>query len=111
MDAVEWLFVSIALAFVVYRITRFLIEDTLLEEPRYWLERKVRGSTIPPKSGLRKKLLALMECPYCVSVWVAAGTVALATLTGVDVPHPFWTWLVACGITMTIWKHTEAEED
>jgi hypothetical protein len=96
----------IALSLAVYRITRFVIDDTLIEEPRDWLRKKlVEGKS----TTVRTKILDLMECPYCVSVWVAAGAVLLASWTW-TVPEPFWSWLAVCGGAMIVWRIVEVEE-
>lgn len=88
------------LSLVAFRVTRFILEDSLIEEPREWLRRKLIG--IPkginqPMPVWRRKLLEIIECPWCMSVWVSAGTVGLAWLTW-DAPRPplFWEWLSVC---------------
>ena len=96
------------LSLVAFRVTRFILEDSLIEEPREWLRRKLIG--IPkginvPMPVWRRKLLEIIECPWCMTVWVSAGTVGLASVTW-DAPRPplFWEWLAVCaGSVILYW--------
>lgn len=71
----------LVLALTTYRITRFAILDTLIDEPRdavhSWLLRVDDDGDIPM---WRFKLQDLLSCPYCLSVWVAAAVVAFWSL-------------------------------
>ena len=63
----------VLLSAAVYRVTRFLINDTLISEQRRWVKLKLMGNgDVGP---VRVKLLDLLSCPYCLSVWVAAAGV------------------------------------
>lgn len=53
-------------ALAVYRVVRLLQEDTILDRPRGWVERRIEGH----------KSAELLTCPWCLSVWVAGGVVA-----------------------------------
>jgi len=101
-----WLTWVVVLSLVVYRITRFLIDDDLINEPRAWLQRTIAGGV--RGRALRIKLLELMQCPYCVSVWVGAGVVLLASILS-TVPYPVLTWGAACGGCMVVWTVVETE--
>jgi hypothetical protein len=101
----ELLLTVLVLAFVVYRITRFLIKDTLIDGQRQWVHSKILG--VNPKAW-RDKLYELIDCPYCLSVWIAAGTVA-ATDAFTSVPLPVLAWLSTCGATMVLWHIIEVE--
>lgn len=52
----------------VYRLTRLLQLDDILEAPRDELRRALRRHA---------KLLELTTCPWCLSVWIAFGVVVL----------------------------------
>lgn len=97
----------VLLSLVVYRTTRFLIDDSLIDEPRWWLEDKIKGkwSSID-MPGWRAKLVELMGCPYCVSAYVAAGATALTDLY-TSVPLPVWVWLASMGGAMIVWRFVE----
>lgn len=104
----------VALSLVTYRITRFALDDTLLEEWRWklqdWLRGGPPGTAGPPPSILRQKLLSLTDCPYCFSVWVAAGATAL-TDWRTSVQLPVWTWLATCGAAMAWWRLIETPHE
>ena len=102
----------IVLSLVTYRVTRFLIEDSLIDGQRKWLKRKIVGNDYgiviqAQTPAWRAKLLELSECPYCISVWVALGSVISARLAGPGVPQPFWVWLATAGGSMYLWQHIE----
>ncbi len=46
----------------VYRVTRLIIEDEILDGPRDWAYRQVKPGG---------KLAYLLGCPWCMSFWVA----------------------------------------
>lgn len=48
-----------------YRLTRLLQRDSITEPLREWLRPRLPG-----------QLVELLECPWCLSVWVGAGVVA-----------------------------------
>jgi hypothetical protein len=65
-------------ALAVYRLTRLLIADQVLEPLRtgilVWAQ---------PEQGRQRPMLAyFVTCPWCVSMWVAAGWLLLASLAG-----------------------------
>ena len=55
-------------ALAVYRITRLVVDDAILDAPRErvfgWLDS-------------RAKVAELLDCSWCVAVWVAFGVVVL----------------------------------
>lgn len=52
----------------VFRLVRLIIADRLADRPRKWLTRR---------SLVRRGVLAyFLTCPWCVSIWVAAGVLA-----------------------------------
>lgn len=78
----------IVLSFATYRIGRFLLLDSLIDEWRDRLYLKLTvGSTTPdvPVPTWRMKLVDFMTCSYCITVWIAL----FVTL--------FWSLLVADG--------------
>ncbi len=90
------------LSLATYRITRFAILDSLVEEPRTAV---LRWLTSKP-GVVRGKAHDLLTCPYCLSVWVAAAlTASVASL--IDTPLPLLVWLAASGGTMTVWRFVE----
>lgn len=78
MTIVEFLLLALG----VYRLTRLLIEDEILDTPRNKLLNRLKPGS---------KLMYLATCYWCVSVYVAVLVVALYLL----VPGPT---LVVCAI-------------
>lgn len=62
-------------AAAVARLTRLVVLDVILDRPREWL----LGDGHTP-SRAPEWLATLLGCPWCVSVWLAAGWAALASL-------------------------------
>ena len=93
----------ILLALACYRVTRFIVKDSLIQGFRIWLHTALLGNK--PRLW-RDKLQELISCPFCISVWIAAALVA-----GVNhyrsVSLPFVQWLAVAGATCVIWNLTE----
>jgi len=77
------------LAFATARVARFIHADTLIETPRNhlltWL--------IEPRDGWRgavgNKLAELLDCPWCISVWVSLCAVLVIDWgTSYSIPLP-----------------------
>jgi Protein of unknown function (DUF1360) len=78
-----WWLVCDALA--VYRLAILITQDaitnglrTLIQRPYQRLQR--RNTTRAMPKGFRWYLVELSTCPWCVSIWVAAGAIALTRL-------------------------------
>lgn len=98
------LILIVLLSAAVYRVTRFLILDTLIFEQRRWVKLKLMGSgDVGP---IRVKLLDLLSCPYCLSVWVAVAAV-LITQQFVSIPLPVLAWLAICTGSLAFWRYIE----
>lgn len=121
------LFLHLAvLAVVSYRVTRFIVSDTLIEGWRdrfkgwVWVDpdtmrtlRKVTGH--PWLTFLRGKLGELLTCPFCVSVHVAFWTYLIVQIDGGQddaslVEHGV-AWLAIAGGTVMIWNKVEIDVD
>jgi hypothetical protein len=63
----------IVLSFAAYRITRFIVFDTLIDEPRNWLYRKLSTRGEPKDRGryFKEKLMDLTSCTFCTGFWVS----------------------------------------
>lgn len=98
------LILIVLLSAAVYRVTRFLILDTLIFEQRRWVKLKLMGNgDVGP---IRVKLLDLLSCPYCLSVWVAVAAV-LITQQFVSIPLPVLAWLAICTGSLAFWRYIE----
>lgn len=95
----------IGFGLVIYRVCRFLILDTLIEEPRKRVHRWLVDR--PGRAmKLREKLQELLECPFCMGIWVSAATVAVADAF-TSVPLPVYTWLATASIALLAWRIIE----
>ena len=59
----------------IYRITRLLTIDTILNRPRRWIRRNAAGTRWIQRCYAF--LAVMLECPYCTGVWVALLTLPL----------------------------------
>lgn len=91
----------IVLSLVTYRVTRFFILDSLIEVTRdrvyVWLETHPNRFTM--------KLIELIRCPYCMTIWVAAGAVVIIDVfTDQSVPMPVFAWLAVAAASLVWWR-------
>lgn len=72
-----------------YRATRLLVADAFppIKAFRDWVERR---------AGDESSWAYLVNCPWCVGVYVGAGVTALTALT-VGLRDPFLVWAAAAG--------------
>ena len=106
MRTVLTLLVLMSLA--IYRVTRFIVADSLIAEPRARVLHALarNSSRRSPWGPLDGKLHDLLACPYCVSVWVTLGVV-LGTDAVTSVPLPVLFGMAAAGGAMTAWRFVE----
>lgn len=101
----SYLVLVIILSAVVYRLARFLVLDTLIDEPRNcvlaWLERR--------PTLFWSKILDLLGCPWCITIWVSAAVVAATDIYGISVPLPLWTWLATATGSLIFWNILDSE--
>lgn len=104
----------VVLSLVSYRVTRFALDDTLLEEWRWKLQDWLRGgppnTAGPPPALWRQKLLSLTDCPYCLSVHIAGWAVVITNQLQ-PVPVPVWAWLAVSGLCMAWWRLIETPHE
>lgn len=112
----------ILIALSVHRLTRFVTRDKFpgIAVPRYYItnwfdpsDEYVRTQAIkhpdrpaPRQRGglLGSSVAYLIECDWCVSVWVSGAVVTGATHF-TSVPLPFFAWLAASTVTGLIATH------
>ena len=95
----------IVLSAVTYRVSRFIVLDTLIDEPRNavlsWLEMHPKWYWL--------KLLELLGCPWCLTIWVAAAVVAIQDLAIDGMPVPVWSWLAVATGSLVFWGIIDKE--
>lgn len=93
---------------VIYRLARFLILDTLIDVPRDafndWLTERPGRLTI--------KLQELMQCPFCVTIWVSAGANTYWYTLVEDWPGWAWPlyWLGTAAGALIFWTIIDSED-
>ena len=73
----------VVLSAVTYRVGRFLLLDSLIDELRdkLYLRLTVGGTEVgSPVAAWRMKLIDLMTCSYCITIWIAAAVVVFWSL-------------------------------
>jgi hypothetical protein len=93
---------------VVYRVTRFFLRDSLIDEPREWVYQKILGD-ITKETWWRDKLYELLDCPYCLSIWFSGAVVVVADRY-TSVPLPVFAWLATAAICMVVWRIVESDD-
>jgi len=104
LPMIELLFLIVILSAVTYRIGRFIVLDTLIDELRdktyEWLEKR--------NSKFWLKIMELIGCPWCITIWVAAAVVAVADAY-VSVPLPVFSWLAVASGSLVFWAIVDSE--
>lgn len=100
----SYVLLLVVLSAVTYRVGRFIVLDTLIDSPR----NKVIDWLLGRKKNWSLKLAELIGCPYCITVWVAAGAVALTALFQ-PIPYPVWTWLTVATGSLVFWAIIDSE--
>lgn len=96
MDALGSILFAVVLGLVTFRLAMFATFDAIFDVPREWVHKQLLKRNHP-------KLLQLVSCHVCLSVWFAAAVTAI-TLAFTDVPLPVWTWLGALGVELIAWR-------
>lgn len=105
MKMIELILFVILLGLVTYRVSRFIVLDSLIDAQRDWAFAKLETRT----SWWAEKLYELITCPYCITIWVAAGaTVATRMFVG-SFPMPVWVWLGAATVSLVAWRIVDPE--
>ena len=113
-DAIVVLVTGAMLGPVIWRITRFLLLDALIDGPRelfrHWLGQEANTRRFSRAAYyLRTKLLVLLECAFCVSIWVSAG--ALVGWSAITWTWPGWlfipTWLSGSTWCMVLYRYID----
>lgn len=103
----------IVLSAATYRIARFLVLDSLIDEWRDRLYLKL----LPPIPGTtlslwRRKVADLMTCSYCATVWVAAAVTVFWSLVLADwIGWAFLiVWPAVSAGSLVFWTYIDSED-
>lgn len=86
------------------RLVRLVTVDTIAEKPRAWVV--VTAHRLAPRAG--RWADTLLSCPYCLSVWVAAGVAASWAVWGHTVA---WQAVALAGTASYVAGHAVAYLD
>lgn len=105
--SVNYLIFVIVLSLVVYRVARFIVLDSLIDGTRenitVWLGHR--------SHRWWHKLLELIGCPFCVTIWISAFTLIAYRIFVDDFPIPVFTWLAVAAGALIPWRIIDWEED
>ena len=91
-----------------YRATRLIVTDSVWAEARRRLLAKILGQE---HRWWRAKLHELLQCPYCISVWVAFAVVLAGPQVGEQITPRFLdvilSTLAVAGGAMVVWRFVE----
>lgn len=111
---IELLVLIIILGLVTYRVARFIVLDTLIDGTRDkvidWLERRQSVALNADKSGLLwAKLVDLIGCPFCITIWISAGAVFATRIFVGSFAMPVWVWLATAAFALLPWNYIDSE--
>lgn len=75
MNLTPWAWLILPLG--VCRALQIALWDRIFAAPRSWLLRKLNPQGLALNDPARPYLSYLLECPWCLSVWIGAAAVAL----------------------------------
>lgn len=75
MNLSTWAWLIVPLG--VCRAVQIALHDRILAAPRSWLLRKLNPRGLPMNDPARPYLSYLLECPWCLSVWIGLAAVGL----------------------------------
>lgn len=78
MDLTPWAWLILPLG--ITRLLQIALVDRLLHTPREWLLRKLNPDGLPMHDPDRPYLSYLLECPWCLSVWLGGIVMALVSI-------------------------------
>jgi hypothetical protein len=102
IDVVLW---SVLLGAAAYRLGRFVVLDTMFEGTR---DRVVDSLESRSHKLFYAKLLELIRCPFCISVWTSGATTLVTFLTA-GLAYPLMVWAAASVFALVFWRIIDPE--
>lgn len=78
MDLTKWAWLIVPLG--VTRAMQIALWDRITQRPRAWLLRRLNPNDYGMGDPRRSYLSYLLECPWCISVWIGFAAVAAVVL-------------------------------
>jgi hypothetical protein len=101
----DLLILIVVLSLVTYRLGRFVVLDSMFEGTRDktlgWMHR--RGNFFWVKTA------ELLGCPYCITVWLAAGACLAWRVFVESYPAPVFVWLAVSAGSLMAWRVVDSE--
>lgn len=90
-----WFIITVA---AVWRVIVFIRQDNLIEGTRERVTRfLMRKDTLP-----RNKLLYLIDCPWCLGIWVSAAAVAAWEFADHRIVMAVLAWLAVAALAAAV---------
>lgn len=103
----ELFLLVIMLSFIVYRVGRFIVLDTMFEGTR----EKVYAWLYQRDRFIWHKIAELIGCPYCITVWVSAAVCFIWRWTVDDFAAPIGVWLAVAAGSLVLWRIIDWKPD
>lgn len=107
MPLTDLLVLIVILSLVNYRVARWIVLDTMIDGTRttafQWLANRERL--------FWHKLLELLGCPYCITVWTSAAACFATRLFVGPFPMPVFVWLAVAAGSLIPWRYVDWEDD
>lgn len=101
-------FIFMIAGLAVYRMSRFIVADKLIDRPRDWVHNFLLSRT--HLAGFFRWLQALISCGWCISIWFGA-LVTAAVDYYYDVPLPAFYALALAAFATGYWGVVESDDD
>jgi len=103
----NYLVLVIVLSAVTYRVARFVVLDTLVENQRF----KVYAWLLNHEHWFFHKIHELLSCPYCITIWISGFVVGAYMIFVGSMPMPVFTWLAVATGSLLYWRAIDYEQD
>jgi hypothetical protein len=102
IDVVVW---AVLVGAAAYRVGRFIVLDTMFEGTR---DRVVDLLESRSHKLVFAKLLELLRCPFCITVWTSGATTLIVSLA-TGLPYPLLVWAAASVFALVFWRIIDPE--
>lgn len=104
---IDLFFLIVILSLAVFRISRFVVLDTMFEGTRA----QVFGRLQMREHMFWHKLAELLGCPYCITVWFSAAACLGWRIFVGPFAAPVFVWLAVCTGALLAWRAIDYEQD